>query len=272
MRGFDRVGLWGRGIGLLVVGLLVVLWISPAPADVIVTSDNVNAESQATNFFHFDSGRFTFGPNNGNENVFTFATAFDGAGGAAHNDNSAALTHTGTPGGSHVLSGSLGNTGSANASAFNSANSSGDANASGVINLTPVNSLLTEYAYTLTATGTSNSSTFDGNANAQASLNIGGITSQTSSSNSDFFGTTGTGPFSVNTSGILGAGSFPFSASVSGSSSDTTTFGSSDSAGLTFTLVLDPIPEPGTLALFGVGSLGLAGLGWLRRRKQALAA
>jgi hypothetical protein len=41
---------------------------------------------------------------------------------------------------------------------------------------------------------------------------------------------------------------------------------------VSFSLVLIPIPEPTTMLLVGVGTLGLAGFGWMRRRKKVAAA
>jgi len=45
--------------------------------------------------------------------------------------------------------------------------------------------------------------------------------------------------------------------------------GSLSSNGSGFLVSFTPIPEPSTLVLFGIGVLGMLGIGWRRRRKQA---
>jgi hypothetical protein len=163
------------------------------------------------------------------------------------------------------------NSGASNGS-FGSSN--GTAEAFGTVEVLPVNPLLTEYAYTLTAHGETATTRVSSQSDAQFSFidlspnnTFPGVMASSSSS-STIFGTFGTGPFDVSQSGTLPPGdfAFQFSAFVNGQASGN---GSSDFGFVTFQIEFIPIPEPGTMTLLGLGMLGVAGHGWLRRRRAA---
>jgi hypothetical protein len=85
--------------------------------------------------------------------------------------------------------------------------------------------------------------------------------------------------FTATGSGILLPGSFGFFAQLFGQANASANgfFGASSGAAsnfgsLGFSITLTPIPEPGTMTLLGLSTLGLAGFGWMRRRKQVVTA
>lgn len=243
----------GRTAGFFAAGLVALLWMSPARADVIITSDTAFSNSDAFAV----GGPFSTQTHSasGAGNLFQSSFAFSSGLGAAANSGVSTVTLSGPPNGVQTLSGASVNSGAASGLAF----SSGTSFTVGNMTVTPANSLNTEYRYTLIESGFAAAS-------GDSFSDAGVFTSLGSSSG---FAFSGISPFNFTGSGILLSGTNIFFETFATGSS---VFAGGNTGFATFSLVLTPIPEPGTLTMLGVSVVGLAGLGWMRRRKSAVAA
>jgi hypothetical protein len=70
---------------------------------------------------------------------------------------------------------------------------------------------------------------------------------------------------SLNETGILGPGSYLFTATVFSDGNET----SPGSANVDFTFTVAAIPEPSSVVLLAIGCVGLGGYGWRRKRRAA---
>ncbi len=280
----------GRAVAaFLLAGLVTLLWIAPAPADVIINpGSSVSSSSFASSPGGGFSNSFSFPFSGGTTSAFSASsssgTSFGGGSGSASNFGGATASLSGPANGVQTISGSLVNTGSASSSGFNTsgANSNGFQTVSGSATLTPANSLNTEYAFKTTATATGISTAAASAFNSAtgesfATVSLPGVSTSSDSFSTSFTSSPNVNGFTASGSGILLPGNFSFFAQLFGQSNASSGFfGGSASASnfgsLGFSIVLTPIPEPGTMTLLGLSTLGLAGYGWMRRRKQVATA
>jgi hypothetical protein len=277
---------WIRVCAFLAAGLAIVLTVAPAPADVAITG-TVSSSSGASNPFSSNVQTHSANLSGGPGSVFTSSTAsMSGFGASSGNTGGGALSLSGPPNGVQTISGSLFTTGAASATPSGNGSSFGANTINGLFTLTPANALNTEYAFKTTVTGTNLSGASTGNfafssSDSNSFVSLPGVTAgndhSTVSSNGTTFSNGPTG-FSASGSGILLPGFSGFFAQLNGSAgaSGSGIFGgsaaSSNFGSLSFSITLEPIPEPGTVTLLGLGTLGLAGYGWMRRRRPPVAA
>ena len=244
----------GRVAAFFAAAFIALLWMSPARADVIITGDTAFSNSNAfavggpfSSQTHIASGA---------GNLFQTSSAFSSSiFGSAANSGLSGVSLVGPANGVQSVIGTSTNSGASGGLAT----SSGTSFTVGNILLTPANSLNTEYRYTLVESG------FAAAGGPSFSF-AGDFTSLGSSSNFSFGGFS---PFSFSGSGILLPGTNIFFETFASGSS---IFAGGNVGTASFILTLTPIPEPGTLTMLGVSVVGLAGFGWMRRRKATVAA
>lgn len=257
MRLFDSARHRGRVTLLFGAALLVLLIVTPAPADVIVAGSGSTTSSASTDF----------GPSNSQTHSFTgLGAASSGASasvggffsGSASTTGSVGIGLSGPPNGAQTLTGFA----SSHGVSTGNSESFGSSSLSGTFTLTPKDSLNTQYAYQLTASGAASQTFFN---DASAGFNIAGVGGASVTAN-DFL-SSDSRSFSLTGSGLLLPGTFAFSAFANQDNFENGSFTGVTNASVNFSLLLIPVPEPGTLAALGLGMLGLAGCGWLRRRR-----
>ena len=250
----------GRVTLMLCAALLVLLLAIPAPADVIVAGSGSTTSSASTDFGPSQSQTHSF---SGLGAASSSASASVGGffSGSASTTGSVGIGLSGPPNGAQILTGHAASSGVSTGSS----SSFGSSTLSGSFTLTPANSLNTEYAYQLSASGSA-SQTWEND--ASAGFSIAGVGSNSATVNDFFLSDTQT--FSMTGSGLLLPGTFAFSAFATQNNFENGPFTGVTSSSVNFSLLLIPVPEPGTLAALGLGMLGFASYGWLRRRRIAM--
>jgi hypothetical protein len=249
----------GRGRQLLCAALLLLLVGTPAPADVIVAGSGSTTSSAFTDFGGSSSQTNSF---SGLGSRTSSASASVGGifSGSASSAGSVSIGLSGPPNGVQTFSGSASSSGISTGSS----EALGSSTLSGTLTLTPAGGVNTEYGYQLTASGAASQTFFN---DASAGFNISGVGGNSVTA-LDFLDSN-TQTFSMTGSGILVPGVFPFSAFANQDTFENGSFTGVTSGSVNFSLLLTPIPEPGTVAALGLGVLSLASYGWLRRRRVA---